>query len=131
MDPTLVLTVPLFADMTPKQRRAVAALADEVDVPAGAQLTREGGHADEFFIILEGEARVTLRRHCTTIGPGDHFGEVGLLAGSKQRSGTVVAATPMRLLVVASREFATLLRSFPGVAERIYATNAARSMTAA
>jgi CRP-like cAMP-binding protein len=131
MDPKLVRSVPLFADVTPKQRKALAALADEVDVPAGAQLTREGEYAHEFFIILEGEARVTLRRHCTTMGPGHHFGEVGLLAASKRRSATVVAATSMRLLVVASREFATLLHSFPAVAERIYAANAARRMTAA
>ena len=142
MNPTLVQSVPLFADITPKQRKAVAALADEVDVPAGKQLTREGAYAHEFFMILEGEARVTQRHQSsahistgtspgTTMGPGDHFGEIGLLAGSKRRSATVVASTPMRLLVVGSREFTTLLHSFPRVAERIYATNAARSKKAA
>ncbi|HEY7380628.1 MAG TPA: cyclic nucleotide-binding domain-containing protein [Gaiella sp.] len=138
MDPKLIASVPLFAGVgRRRQQRELAALVDEVTVPAGTKLTREGGYATEFFVILEGQADVTALHTAPakisagsaklgTLGPGDFFGEVGLLAGPK-RSATVVAASPMRLLAASSRDFSTLMRSFPMVAARVRAECAART----
>jgi CRP-like cAMP-binding protein len=136
MDHTLVHTIPLFAGVKRRRRLELAALADEITVPAGTKLTREGAYANEFFVIVDGQAEVVARRtppvqtsagstrlatlKLATLGPGDFFAEVGLIDGPA-RSATVVALTPMRLLVASTREFRTLMHSFPGVAERIRA----------
>ena len=139
MDLKLIPNIPLFAGIKRRRRRELAALADEVKVPTGTTLTREGAHADEFFVIVEGEADVEARRPSPirasytstklgTLGPGDFFGEVGLIAGPR-RSATVVAATPMHLLAFHPRDFRTLMHSFPAVAERVQSTFVERSST--
>jgi CRP/FNR family cyclic AMP-dependent transcriptional regulator len=136
MDHALVRSIPLFAGAKRRQRLELAALADEVTVPAGTPLTREGAYAREFFVIVEGSARVT-RRHTSTahvnpgsaplatLGPGDFFGEVGLIDGPA-RSATVIASSPMKLLVSGAQEFSTLMHGFPVIAERIREAFAAR-----
>ena len=137
MNHALVHTIPLFAGVKRRRRLELAALADEITIPAGTTLTREGARADEFFVIVEGEADVVARRpspvqrshaptRLATLGAGEFFGEIGLIDGVA-RSATVVAVTPMRLLVAGPREFGTLMHSFPAVAERIRAAFAART----
>jgi CRP/FNR family transcriptional regulator, cyclic AMP receptor protein len=133
MNDTLIRSIPLFAGVGRRRQRKLAALVDEVTVPAGTTLTAEGAYAKEFFVIVEGSARVTRRDRSpapalellATLGPGDFFGEGGLL-GAPSRSATVVATSPMRLLVTGPREFSTLMHTYPGVAGRIRAAFAAR-----
>ena len=137
MDHTLVHTIPLFAGVKRRRRLELAALADEITVPAGTKLTREGAHADEFFVIVEGQAEVVARHvspaqtsaeptKLATLGPGDFFGEVGLIDGPL-RTATVVALTPMQLLAAGHREFKVLMHSFPGIADHIRAAFSART----
>jgi CRP/FNR family transcriptional regulator, cyclic AMP receptor protein len=126
-----VKTIPLFAPVAKRQHKEIARLADEIDVPVGTELTRQGGQAREFFIVMEGTADV-LRdgQHIGTIWPNDFFGEVGMLSTSWVRTETVVAASPMRLLVLGRREFQTLMFAFPAVAEPIRETAASRQAAA-
>ena len=95
MNHTFTRTIPLFAGVK-RRRRQAAALMDEITVPAGTTLTREGAHADEFFVVVDGEADVVTRRlsplqsndaptRVGTLGPGDFFGEIGLLDGPSGR----------------------------------------------
>jgi CRP/FNR family cyclic AMP-dependent transcriptional regulator len=137
MDHMLVETIPLFAGVKRRRRLELAALADEITVPAGTKLTREGAYANEFFVIVDGQAEVVARRaspvptsarsvKLATLEPGDFFGEVGLIDGPV-RTATVVALTSMQLLVVGSREFRTLMHSFPGIAEDVRAAFVART----
>jgi CRP/FNR family transcriptional regulator, cyclic AMP receptor protein len=58
---------------------------------------------------------------------GDFFGEVGLLGADRERTATVVATSPMRLLVLARREFRTLLAALPAVAVSIRRAAAERA----
>ena len=53
------------------------------------------------------------------LAPGDFFGEVGLLAARWERTATVVATTPMRLLVLARQQFRELMFAAPTVAAPI------------
>jgi CRP/FNR family transcriptional regulator, cyclic AMP receptor protein len=128
MNPTAVNSIPLFASVRRRWRADVARLADEVDVPSGYGLTEEGGYAREFFVVVEGTADV-LRdgRLVATLGPGDFFGEVGLLGHGWTRTATVVATSPMRLLVLARHEFRELIARFPAIAGPIVDAAARRA----
>jgi DNA-binding CsgD family transcriptional regulator len=53
-----VESIPLFASVPRRRRRHVARLADEVGVAAGSELTRQGGYAQEFFVVVSGTADV-------------------------------------------------------------------------
>jgi CRP-like cAMP-binding protein len=59
------------------------------------------------------------------LGPGDHFGELALLDGGP-RTATVIARTPLTVLVLGQREFAGVLDSVPGIAHKLLATLATR-----
>ena len=119
--------VQLFSNCTKTDLGRIAALADEVEVPAGQVLMRKGEAAHEAFVILAGNATVSLRDGTAArLGPGDCFGEMALLQPQGKRSATVTARTDMDLLVLGSREFSALLDQVPSVAKRVLASVADR-----
>ena len=82
---------------------------------AGEAIIREGDPADSFFIITRGRASVTHRgpqgeAEVTTLGPGDFFGEIGLLTGAP-RIATVRAATPLEVLELDAAGLSDLVQS--------------------
>ena len=114
--------VPLLAECTRRQLKAVARITDVIEVPAGAVLARKGEPGNEFYLIVDGSARVEVSpRKRSRLAPGAYFGEMSLLDGG-ERSATVVAETAMRLLVIKRRDFSTLLREAPELTESILAT---------
>lgn len=118
----LLQRVPLFEGLSPRQLGQVARLADEVEVPAGRRLASTGAVGREMFIIVNGEASVrTRQKRAIRLGPGDFVGEMSLLDGGL-RSADVEAATPMRLLVVSSRDFWSLLDAAPSLSRKIMQT---------
>jgi voltage-gated potassium channel len=126
MDPRDVQKIPLFAGLSKDDQAVVAQYADEVDVPAGTVLAQEGRLAYEFFAIKEGTADVTLGgQHAAALGPGDFFGEIGLLGGDR-RVASVVATTPMSLVVLTGSQLRAIDSRMPGVAERIRSAMAQR-----
>ena len=126
MDPRDVQSIPLFAGLSKDDQKVVAQYADEVDVPKGKVLAEEGRLAYEFFAIKEGTADVTLGgQHAAALGPGDFFGEIGLLAGDR-RVASVVASSPMSLVVLTGSQLRAIDSRMPGVAERIRGAMAER-----
>ena len=118
--------VPLFAACSRKDLQLVARRAEDVKVPAGKALISEGETGHEFFVILEGTARVTRQgRKIATLGPGDAFGELALLERAPRNS-TIVAETDMELVVLGQREFAGLIDEVPGFARKLLAGMAKR-----
>jgi CRP-like cAMP-binding protein len=114
--------VPMFADCTRKQLRAVAAISRVVELPADTVLTRMGEPGDAFFIILDGSAGVDVPpRKRSRLGPGSFFGEMSLLDG-EPRSATVRAETAVRLLVIQRLNFQGLLREVPDLLHKILVT---------
>lgn len=102
-------TVPLFAACNDKHLEFIATRVDEVDVPAGRALTEQGKSGGEFFIVISGSADVRRDgKSVDTIAAGDFFGEIALLDNGP-RTATVVASTPMRLLVLSPRQFQDVL----------------------
>jgi CRP/FNR family cyclic AMP-dependent transcriptional regulator len=128
----LLSAVPLFARLGRTGLAEIAALVDEVDVAAGTVLTREGRSGGEFFVIVDGA--IAVERGGTvvrTLGPGEFLGEIALVDGGP-RTATATATVPTRLLVLAHREFHSLMDRFPEVrmavlqalAERVRALDA-------
>jgi CRP/FNR family cyclic AMP-dependent transcriptional regulator len=119
MDPKRLQSVPLFRGLSRRDLQQLGRWADEVDVPAGKQLTKQGDFAYEFFVIEEGTADVARDgQHIATLGPGDFFGEIGMMESSR-RTASVVATSPMRLIVMASREFNSMEGGMPRVAQEL------------
>lgn len=111
----LLAGVPLLARLDRKDLTAIAAMCDEVDVPAGKAVARQGEYGGEFYVVLDG--KLTVDRdggHLADLGPGSFFGELALLA-KIQRTATVTTTTPSRLLVLGSREFTALLQDHPSI----------------
>ena len=127
MDVREVKLAPLFADLDKRALERVALLAESLDVGPGKVLTQEGRLAWEFFVIEDGTAEVSQGGAVIgTLGPGDFFGEVGLLGGSETRTATVTSNTPMKLIVLTGGRLATVEREMPGVSDQIREALAAR-----
>lgn len=97
---------------------SLAAVADLVTVPAGTDLVREGEVADHCWVVVDGVVEVWQRAGApepvlvATLGPGDGFGEVGLLRG-EPRNATVRAATHAELLRIDGGEFLAAVNAVP------------------
>jgi len=128
MDAKQLEGIPLFADLDKRQRARVAQAADDIDVPAGKQLAIEGRLAYEFFVIVDGTAHVEVHGEPKgTLGPGDFFGEIGVLESEHRRMATVTADTPMKLLVMTAHEFRAIMPDLSGVSSRVRAAMAERT----
>lgn len=118
--------VPLFSACSNKELQKIAKASDEVSIDAGRVLVEQDAVGREAYVIVEGEATVKRgTRKIATIGPGGHFGELALLDGGP-RTATVVADTPMKVLVLGQREFAGLLDEVPGLAHKVLANLASQ-----
>ena len=119
VDADALKNIPLFAELSERERSDVARFADEVDVQAGKTLAEEGDFAYEFFVIRQGTANVTKDgRVLATLGPDDFFGEIGLVE-SERRTATVVSTSPMELIVIFGPNFRRLERELPELAAQI------------
>jgi CRP-like cAMP-binding protein len=118
--------VPLFAHCTSKDLEFVASRTDEVEVPAGRQLVRQGDSGDTFYVLLEGEADVEVdgtRR--STMAPGDFFGEISML-DLGPATATVVTRTPARLMVMSHTQFRDAIKGNEDLLGQVIAAMAGR-----
>ena len=92
----LLKRVPLFSDLERRELEDIANSMKERTFPAGATVTDEGKGGVGFFVIEEGVATVSVHgEERGTLGPGDYFGEIALIAESP-RTATIVADTALR-----------------------------------
>ena len=100
MDPDHLKTIPLFSSLSDKAIRTVAVFASETSVSAGKRLVHEGDYSYDLIVIEDGTADVVKGGEVIgSLGPGDVFGEMGVLTGAK-RTADVVATSPMRLITL-------------------------------
>ena len=126
MDASRLDGVRLFSGLSKKELGQLAQHMDELTVREGEELATEGRFAHEFFVIEDGVAEVLKDgERIAELGPGDFFGEIGLLE-TERRTANVVATSPMRLIVMFGREFKAMEREMPTVADRIRAAIRAR-----
>jgi CRP-like cAMP-binding protein len=111
----LLKRTPLLSDLGRRELEEVERLVDEVDVPAGKVLMREGDAGREFFVLVTGT--VAIDRGGTrvrTLESGDFFGEIALLAEGP-RTATATTEGPATLLVLGHREFHSLMDKYPAI----------------
>jgi len=71
----LIKSVPLFSECSRRELAALAAEADELTVPEGKELTRQGERGREFMVIVDGSAKVVKDgRTVNELGPIDFPG---------------------------------------------------------
>ena len=115
---------PIFAGLPPARLEAAARRLVECAASPGTVLVRQGDPADRFYLIADGTASVTQASdggeaiHLRNLGPGDVFGEIGLLRHSP-RTATVTATSPAVLLALDADAFSTLVGSGPGLSTRL------------
>jgi CRP-like cAMP-binding protein len=113
--------VQLFKSCSKRELARIAALSTELEIEQDTVLMRQGDPGRECFVIEKGKARATVRgKKRRIMGPGECFGEMALLHAAP-RSATVTAETDMKLIVLGSREFWTLLEDVPRVALKVLA----------
>lgn len=116
----------LFAGVPKHDVERAARWFDGVEVPEGYHLLDQGRFPHEFFVVVEGTVRVEREGETLAeLGPGDFFGEIAL-TGPERRTATVVSSSPVRLAVMAVREFDTMRAELPAVAAVIDAAAAER-----
>jgi len=113
--------IPLFEGLSEGDLKMLGGWTDEVEVPAGKFLVRQGAYPHEFMVIEDGTVEVTHDGdRLAELGPGDFFGEMALLS-NHPRMASIVALSDVRLVVMHERNFRAMEEAMPQVAERIQA----------
>lgn len=115
----LLREIPLFSECSRAELDQVAGVADELALPAGTVLMREGAVGKELVVLIDGEVDVTQgsTRIATRAG-GDFVGELALVT-QRPRTATVTATSEIRVLVVSASAFQRLLRDVPAIAVKV------------
>ena len=112
-------SIPLFQTVSDDELAEIAPFAEETTVEEGTELVREGDFSYEFFAIEDGRAEVTRGgQSVAELGPGDFFGEIGLLERDL-RTASVVAKTDMRLVTLTGWDMKRMEKAMPEAVERI------------
>jgi CRP-like cAMP-binding protein len=122
MDEAKLRDIPLFAKLSRRQRKLLALHADEVDVQPGKLVCRKGESAHELYVIEKGTAKVVRdEQYLDELGPGDFFGEMGVLEDAP-RNANVVATTPLTLMILSGPTLRQLELEQPALAALISRT---------
>ncbi|MGH2445051.1 MAG: MFS transporter [Candidatus Limnocylindria bacterium] len=115
----------IFAGLPAARLETAARQLEPMPVEADAVVVRQGDAADRFYLIDEGTFRVTqtpdgggAETALRDLGPGDLFGEIGLLRGTP-RTATVRSVTPGLLYTLDADAFRELVGSGPGLSTRM------------
>jgi CRP/FNR family transcriptional regulator, cyclic AMP receptor protein len=121
MDASQLKRIPIFADVPDEDLGVITTFATSEEVPEGKVIVREGDFANQFMAIEEGTAKVTRNGEgIGELGPGDVFGEVGLIEKEK-RTASVEATSRVRLIKIDHWELARMKKKLPEVYDRIAA----------
>lgn len=111
----LLRRVPLFAKCDRRQIQRIGMLADEVDLPKGRVLMRQGERGEEMFVLIDGAVHVDRDgRSIDMDRGGQFFGEIALLDGGP-RTATVELTRDSSLLVISRRDFQTMMNELPDI----------------
>jgi CRP-like cAMP-binding protein len=111
--------VPLLAGLSKRDLARVLALSEEQEFFPGKVIVKTGNQARDFYLILSGEAQLTVPgRKTAVLGPGDYFGEMAVLDG-QPRTATIVAQTHLLVLRIGRADFVKLLNGYGSIGLKI------------
>ena len=114
MDTSRITAFPVFADLPAEELEPLAAAMDEAETEEGAKVVTVDDYGTSIYFVEEGQAVVLDDdgEAIEALGPGDTFGEIGLLL-TGQRTATVVGRTPMQLLSLSGQDFERIRARVP------------------
>lgn len=116
---TALKRAPLFEGLSRKDLVQLARMSEDLEVPPGKVLCKEGQAGSEFFVIVEGKVRITRKgRRLRTLSDGDFLGEIALVSDI-QRTATATTDTAVRLFVLTGRDFRVMLDDNPSVERKV------------
>jgi CRP/FNR family transcriptional regulator, cyclic AMP receptor protein len=122
----LIKRVPLFSGLDDRELRQVAGSMKERTFNAGDTVVQEGEGGVGFFVIEDGTATVSVgAQEVRTLGAGDYFGEIALIAGT-DRTATITAETELRCYGMTSWDFRPLVETHASIAWKLLHTMAAQ-----
>ncbi|MEA1937677.1 MAG: cyclic nucleotide-gated ion channel [Pseudomonadota bacterium] len=119
---SMVSKVPLFRDLDAKRLAEIAALLQPRIVPPLYAVVRKGEMPDALYFIGSGEVEVELPHGMLRLGPGDFFGEMGMVPQAGTRTVNVTALTECQLLMLQADDFHHLMEGWPDMRDRINET---------
>jgi CRP-like cAMP-binding protein len=117
----LLQRVPIFGGVKPSELERLARSTNEIDVPAGTELTHEGRYEGYVFVVISGTVAIERDgRTVDTIGPGDFFGEIAAMDGGP-RTATARTIDEARLLTMPHEHFYEVLETSPSLQTAVMA----------
>jgi CRP/FNR family transcriptional regulator, cyclic AMP receptor protein len=111
--------VSLFADVPDESLAKIAPFTTVDEFPDGKVVIREGAYSNDFYVIVDGTVKVERdQQHLADLGPGDVFGEQGLLE-KQQRSATVAATSDLRVIRIEHWELSRMRKAMPEVVDQL------------
>jgi CRP/FNR family cyclic AMP-dependent transcriptional regulator len=119
LDASTLKKIPLFAEVPDDTLGKIAPWATSEEWPEGKEIVKEGGFSNHFYAIINGTAKVERDgKELAKLGPGDVFGEQGLLEKS-ERSATVIATSEIHLIKIEHWELSRMRQAMPDVVEEL------------
>jgi CRP/FNR family cyclic AMP-dependent transcriptional regulator len=118
-----------FSNLTDKDVKRIAAVGTYVTVPADWGLMGEGTSADKAYLLISGEVSVRKDgKEIATLGPGDIFGEMGIVA-HKLRTASVISTSRLECLHFTRAQVEQLENEIPAFKEALEAAAKERGGT--
>jgi cAMP-dependent protein kinase regulator len=119
VDVSTLKKIPLFAEVPDEALAKIAPFATTEQWAEGKEIVTEGGYSNHFYAIQDGTAKVVRSgEEVGQLGPGDVFGEQGLLEKS-ERSASVVATSEISLIKIEHWELSRMKKSMPEAVEEL------------
>ena len=127
MEASRLQVSPLFAGLAPEELERCAGLFEETQILAGGGMVREDDFSYRFFVVLDGQVDVLQDFELiATLGPGEYFGETGLMTGER-RNARVVANERCTVAQMMTWDFKAMADEFPTIAAHVEKTIAERT----
>jgi CRP/FNR family cyclic AMP-dependent transcriptional regulator len=122
----LIKQVPLFSDLDNRELKEIADSMKERTFDKGDTVTEEGKGGAGFFVIEDGTAKVSVGgKDVRTLGAGDYFGEIALIADI-DRTSTITADSDLHCYGMTFWDFRPLVESNASIAWKLLQTMAQR-----
>ena len=113
----------LFAELTTPELAILASLLHRREYLAEEVIFDEGEIGQAMYVLLEGQVTICRQGqpddgYLTSLGPGEFFGELGLLDDTV-RTAQVLAASDCKLVVLFREDFNGLMESHLRIAHKI------------